>query len=390
MSNINQNKIYMVCACVLIVLVSVFVWAASRPENMGTKKEEIPSQSDITEGHFYKKYSESFIVDADVPSTFNDKAEVLFVKSGLACDEKKVCSVFFKENSPERSTYTSSGIEIVTYQYKDKFVSITPGTISYTSNQYQYVALPTDEFNTKSQYVNSFPRFNEIYKKDNLGFMTKTEAIKTVKGILNDLSIEVSDSVEAYAIDHETMQLQQEQRMQENPDIALMYQTKNKFTEKDDFYLLCFTVIMNEMPITPYDYMFQGGDRSVPGSEIKVYFSKDGIFYFVAKGLYLMKGVAESPNRLITLQEAIEKAFEIHKSIITTDKLLVEDVNFEYGFVPYNQNYNEIKLTPTWTLRLSYEVEGSYSKEGKSKKAINESKQTRIIAINAVTGEKIN
>lgn len=391
MKSIGQkNIIYIVCTCLTAVIVTLLVLAALRPEDTRTNKENTISPSDAVGEHLYKAYSDSFTVDADIPSHFNNKAEVLFAKKGLACEEKTIRDAFFSGSNPVRSTYTSSGIEVVTYEDKDKFASIELGNIRYTSAQYKYVALPTERFNTKSQYSNSFPQYDEIYKLEDLSFMTRAEAIKKIKDFLDELSFNVSDTVEVYAIDHETMQEQQDQIIQTDPDIVSMYETKNKFTADDDFYLLCFTVVQNDIPITPYDYLYQAGDRSISGSEVEVYLSKDGIFYFDARGLYLVNGVAESPDKLITPQEAIDKAFEIHNSIITTDKLVVEDVNFEYGFVPYNQNYDEIKLTPTWTLRLSYEIGNSYNKDDKKSGASGEDKLTQIMAINAVTGEKIN
>lgn len=391
MKNIGQKNLYiLLCIAIVTISAALLFLEALKPEDITEKKDVILSSSDVVGNHLYKEYNDSFKVDADIPASFNDKAVVLFAKQGLACDEKMILATFFNKNNPVRNTYTSSGIEVVTYEDKDKFASITSGSIHYTSAQYQYVALPTERFNTKSQYINSFPRYDEIYKQDNLSFMPREEVIDKVKEILNNLAIEVWDNVEVYAIDHQTMQEQQNQIIQVNPNITSMYKTKNKFTKDDDFYLLCFTVVQNDIPITPYNYSYQGGDRSISGSEVKVYFSKDGIFYFEARGMYLVKGTAESPDKLITAQEAIDKAFEIHNSIITTDKLVVEEVNFEYGFVPYNQNYDEIKLTPTWTLRLSYEIEDSHSEDGKNDKTSQEDKLIEIMAINAVTGEKIN
>jgi hypothetical protein len=352
----------------------------------GTTISESLLSEDIP-GHINKVFSENFAADTDVPAFQAEKADVLFA-SYKRFDEHTVLSTLFGEKSPSKETYTVDKSTSIGYhdEAEDSYGGISEGSVYYSEKDYAYISFPTENFSTKNDF-SSFPRYNEVYVKENLNFMAGTEAVKTVSEILKQLSIETSDNVEIYAIDYQTMQAQQEERIRQEKerqsDPTEYYQIKSEFTEEDEFYILCFTMMQDQIPITHNSYQtVAAGERIVNGSNAKVYLSKKGVIYLQCSGIYQADSVAESPGTLITAEKILQKAYEIYDSFVSTQKVTVIAMDFEYAPVPYNKNYDEVKLTPAWTLTLSYENE-------LSKNGIDPDAVVRTITINAVTGEEI-
>jgi hypothetical protein len=140
--------------------------------------------------------------------------------------------------------------------------------------------------------------------------------------------------------------------------------------------MMFFTSVYDGVPITYDSYEIMDGDRGMDGTVIKMCVSKKGVIYFYTSFLYDIQSVAETPNSLITAQEAVDKVFDAYNSIVTDEKLTVKEVKFEYVPVAYNDNLFEVKLTPSWTVVLSGDV-------GELEGIITHRH------INAVTGEEI-
>lgn len=128
------------------------------------------------------------------------------------------------------------------------------------------------------------------------------------------------------------------------------------------------------------------GERTLYGSTVRVSLSQKGIIELDCSGIYQSQGIAESSAALISVEEAIQNAYEIHNAIISTDKVIIKAIDLEYVPVAYNENYDEVKLIPSWSMTLTYENDGSAKGE---KVAAKSSVVTRMIFINAVTGEEI-
>lgn len=220
------------------------------------------------------------------------------------------------------------------------------------------------------------PRYDTVYKAENLSFMSADEAVAYVKTVLDKLSINVSDDVEMYAIDYQTMQEYQDKMKIEEPDAAVNYTLKDTFTESDEFYILCFTVVQDNLPVTHNTYDTLSTYRTVTGANIRVHLSSSGIIYFEATGIYNVKAVDSTPASIISPQDAIDKVFEIHDSIVSTDIAKVTKISLEYSLIPYNDNYSQFKFVPSWCVTLLYDYGIGID--------VYETK-----AINAVTGEEI-
>ncbi len=356
--------------------------------SIGALLEETPS-------HMSQVFSENFSVEADIHIPNVQKADVLFAKY-MKFDEQTLLSVFYDGKTPSKKTNPVDNA--ITYQDNSSNMVVSNNYFLYRSKDFEYLKFPTDNFISTSDISSANRRFNEVYKHENLNFMTKAEAFDTVRNVLKRLSIDTMDNAEIYAIDFQTMQKQQEERIQRDYEIQKKmgvsplkdptygYQIKDKFTQDDDFYILYFTVKQDKIPVTQKSYNIMNGERNLMGSTVRVSLSKKGVSEFICYGIYEPLGIAESPSTLISVEKALQKAYEIHNAIITTDKVTVKAIDFEYVPVAYNKNYGEVKLTPAWSLALTYEHDKP-SKDGK--KALKSTKSTRMVFINAVTGEEI-
>lgn len=405
-------------SCAIFVLLMVLNLAACGPEVPATEPDKStpslnqtappanteqdiidPSPADTllagTPAHINKTYSETFSVDADVRVPDIEAADVLYAKL-TQFDEQTLLSLFYNGNAPNRETYSEDNA--VSYKDDSAYLMFSGGRIYYRTQDFEYAMFATESFASLNDIYSANKRFDEVYVRDNLSFMSRMEAFTTVSDVLRLLSIDVSDNAEIYAIDFQTMQTQQGERIQREIDIQKNigvspihdptdgYKTKDGFTQDDDFYILYLTMMQGGVPVTQKSYNIMAGERTLNGSTARVSFSTNGIIQLDCTGIYQQQGIADSVGTLISVEDALKNAYEIHNAVITTDKLTVTAINFEYVPVPYNNSYDEVKLTPAWSLTVSYERDVS-SKGGKetSEKSI----VTRMIFIDAITGEEI-
>lgn len=352
-----------------------------------------------TPTHISKVFGDNFAVEADVHIPKVKKADIIFAKS-MPFDEESLLTIFYKEKTPQRSL--TSYDDTILYKDDNSYLNINDGFLGYGKQNYEYVKFPIDSFVSESDVFSLNRRFSDVYIKEDLEFMTKTEVLEAVSHTLRELSIDVTEDAEIYAIDSITMQIQQDEEIQRQLNIQKEmgispiqdptkgYQTKETFTQEDDFYILFLKMEQNKIPVTQKSYTIQASDRALNGSIARVSFSRKGIIHLYFNGIYQQQGVAESPSTLISVEEALQKAFEKHNAIISTDKVIVTAVDFEYVPVPYNSNYDEVKLIPTWSLTVAYERNTDSKKPLQDgKKDSQSSVSHRMIFINAVTGEEI-
>lgn len=368
-------------------------------EHKAVDKSSIEAMLLNTPGHMSKVFSEDFAVKADVHVPKVKKADILLAKY-MPFDEQKLLSVFYKGKTPQRSL--SKNDDTILYKDDSSYLNISNGFIGYATQDFQYVKFPTDSFVPASDIFSANRRFSDVYTQENLGFMKRSEAFKAVSDVLKGLSIVIMEDAEIYAIDSSTMQKAQQEEIQRQIDNQKKasissgqsptygYQTKDTFTKEDDFYILFFKMEQNKIPVTQKSYMIQASERPLNGSTARVSFSRSGIIELNFRGIYQQQGIAESPSTLISVEEALQKAFENHNAIISTDKVTVTAIDFEYVPVPYNDNFNEVKLTPAWCLTVAYEKDKTLNKPSKDGKQDSKSSVShRMIFINAVTGEEI-
>ena len=342
-----------------------------------------------TPTHISKNISDNFSIEAEVRVPNVKKADILFAKfMQLNEQEQVLLSMFFKDKTPEKELFPADNA--VTYSDEKSLLTISNSYIYYRLNDFDYYKYPTENFPSESDMFSAYPRLNEVYTQEHLDFATKEEAIQQAEKIFKQLSIETDSNVEIYAIDHKTMQEQQAARIKKEKaytnDPTDGYKYKTNFTTDDDFYMMYFSMTQNGIPITRQSYIPATTERSLNGSTARVCYSNKGILELNPQSIYEQQGVAESPTKLIAVEDAINIAHEKGNAIITSDKTTISAIDFEYVPVPYNSNYNEVKLVPCWCL-----TETQLSKNGKPSKDQKDESSTHstMIFINAVTGEVI-
>ena len=399
--------------CVLVSFLMAFGLTACRPEEpnatAGVKAaveqntlESVSAEqlSQKTPAHISKSYGENFSVEADVHVPKVEKADILFTKL-MSYDEQKAVSIFYNGKTPQKTENSAS--DSVAYSDGDSELTFFPGSLNYRTQAFAYYKFPTDSFTANYETDSMRPKLSEVYKQENLSFMTRANALESVSNILKELPLDVIADAEIYAIDYKTMQIQQDERIQKEADRlksigmtptnnkstsdpTLGYETKDTFTPDDDFYWLFFTTKQNGIPVTQKTYTVQANERGMNGAFIEVQFSKSGIMELSCSSVYQQQSVAESPNAFLPVEKALQNAFDIENAVISSDKIKVTAIDFEYVPVPYNDNYEDVKLVPAWSLTLSDESTMP-SKDGKG--GTETSVYTRMLFINAVTGERI-
>lgn len=360
---------------------------ADNMEEDGTEKSLLEN----TPSHISKVFDDNFVVDADVHVPAVSKADILMAQY-MRLDEQALLETFYTGKTPEKQERDVDSI--ISYKDEDSNLTMSDGYTIYRTNDYEAIRFPIENFASEYELFSTGRKFGEVYKQDELSFMTKEEAVRTARDLLKQLSVETAEEVEAYAIDFATLQQQQDERIQN--EIAIQekmgvspiqdptdgYQTKETFTQEDEFYIIYFTILQEQIPVTKNSYDILDGERTLNGSTARVLVSAKGVIAFEEDGLCQSTGISEASVAIISAEQAIENAYEIQNSILSTDKVTVQKIDFEYVPVAYNGNYYEVKLTPAWSLTVTYNG-GISEKDGK------EDTTTRMIYINAVTGEEI-
>lgn len=217
-----------------------------------------------------------------------------------------------------------------------------------------------------------------VYKKKALEFMSSEAAIAEAKSVLDGLSITVSDNVEIYAIDCETMQNYQDNELELDPSLRNNYDIKDVFTRDDEFYILDFTVTQNGISLSHRYYEQASSGRQVYGTNVRLYVSNKGVTYLNADGILEILSESEIAGNFISAEEAIDAAYKKFSSFVYDTPMLVTDAEFVYIAVPYNEAENEVMLVPAWDIILKYNG-GIY--EGYD--------VYTSVTVDAVTGEEI-
>lgn len=381
--NINKRTIYIIVCCAALVILLVFIVKAMGPEHTGgnTPIDDSPtytviSDSDTGEAnvnHLYQQYSELVTIDTDIPVSVPDSADVLYAK-GMKFDEQLLMSLFFNGEPLSERNESSDGSFTRLALADNSYIAIDIASLSYRNEPgYMHLKLATENFLTKAEKA-EMPSHNktygEVYQLSELDFMTPEAAVAEVKKLLEPLSLTLSECIELYALDHETMQQYQDEYLEKYPEDREHYTIKDVLTEEDDCYLICFKISQDNIPMTQYDATYLADYRVVCGSVVKAYYSANGIIKINISGIYEPTGVCETLGNFISAEQAIELA--IKAQALAGGKMTVVDTCFEYVGVPYNKTVGEVLLTPSWGITFKM-AGGTYA----------------VIHINAATGEVI-
>lgn len=278
------------------------------------------------------------------------------------------------------------------YEDKELYVSGTNATIDYTSSLSTSINIifgppvQGDDGN-----VDKFSHINS-----DLDFCTRSEAVESVKGILSQLNVSVSDKVDVYALRQDDMQA-----------------VVNEECEKGKFYQ--FDSEWQRIPVDSYTvqknqecyYMvFNAGWNGVPIYNDPLYYMtiKDlVIFHPTITAIYSAYGLSEL--RITEYRSIVEKGKEItqlispdaaaqavgnkYKDVVGMEEISFDKMSLMYVLTPYSENGKissyKTKIIPAWVCTLGI-TEYTFDRETGTNAPVTSHKN---ILIDAQTGLEI-
>lgn len=355
---------------------------------------ESPSAAEATK-HLYKEYSEYFLLDADA-DLISEPVDSLYA-APVKFDTAAVIEMFMQAENPTPEASDGSEVYYNVYDGEEHIehmsIGVNGGSIIYRNIGFtKGVKFPTENFVTQKNYAfsnNGNPPYPTVYKQENLRFMSAQDAVNEVRSTLTQLGIVTTEDVDVFAIDSGSMQAHQAVMMEKDPGTIGFYNIKDQFTEDDEFYILCFTTECGGVPISSVGNELN--NRYISGSEITVYYSKQGIVNLYLSGIYTSQRSVESHEDILTAEEAADAAFGHYNKIINDfgdsidewlngGKYVVIKMEFVYAPTAYSENRDEVLLVPAWELTVKwYTLTDRYYG--------NEYDICDVLTVNAVTGE---
>lgn len=394
MKTINKKVFYTIVGCTMVGILLILIIRAMGPEQSetgytseGDQSIIVVSSGDENESetvHIYQQYSDTMTIDTDIPAHLPESVDLLYANC-IQFDEQTLVSFLMSGASPTRDEHNQLGSTFVTYRLDDgSYLFIDDGYVSYANPpRYDHLKLATENFLTEYEFASQLvmnSTYGKIYQREDLSFMSREDAVSEVRGLLSQLPITLSEEVEVYAIDHETMQEYQNNILENDPTTAVNYTLKEVLTEEDDCYLICFQSLQNHLPVTQKDYTTLAQDRYILGSRVEIFYSANGIINLYISGAYQVQRTGDRAESFISAQQAIEKVVETKKAVFSDERLAIIDCRFEYVGVPYNNMVGEVLLTPAWNITVEHTMETS----GESLRTCCET-----VSINAITGDEI-
>lgn len=248
----------------------------------------------------------------------------------------------------------------------------------------------TDLSNRVLSCFNDGDKGSENYTADkytstkDFNFASSDQCLSEIKALLTKLNIQTAGDVQCYHLDYKTMNSVAKEL---NLDVLLSSDVDSSFAEftaEDNCYYFVFHLSVGGFPATEQITGSSANGSLTPGSTIRVLYSKDGICYFEASGIY-NTAVQTSSNNGYDLTGALGLLNDRFSSILYNGTYCVTDMAFEY--IPQTQNGLEtITFIPAWRFTLQNTVELS-SKEDAAQTTSIDTFET--IFFNAMTGQEI-
>ena len=271
--------------------------------------------------HITRTLSSGVMVDADVyvPESMQKSALAEMRGQGQLIDYEELKSLF------------CSG-KTITEEGEEPWEMVTPGAMEAVG---KYVSTQDGDY-LQRICGNTFYYMTErdiqdiedltIYETGkNLDFASIEETDKTIRDIAEKLNIAVGKGV-CYTID----------------------------TSSQPHYVFQYEILVNGMPLA----MFDGGSYSdnvfTPGTYLTAVLDEDGIRHFDVS--YVLKETETGDaQRVLTLDEALDKVDEKYNSIIMEGDYYINDIQMAY--TPIKTDEAEIvRLIPVWYFQTTHQI----------------------------------
>ena len=274
-----------------------------------------------TTEHITRTLSSGVMVDADVyvPESMQKSALAEMRGQGQLIDYEELKSLFCS-----RKTITEEG--------EEPWEMVTPGAMEAVG---KYVSTQDGDY-LQRICGNTFYYMTErdiqdiedltIYETGkNLDFASIEETDKTIRDIAEKLNIAVGKGV-CYTID----------------------------TSSQPHYVFQYEILVNGMPLA----MFDGGSYSdnvfTPGTYLTAVLDEDGIRHFDVS--YVLKETETGDaQRVLTLDEALDKVDEKYNSIIMEGDYYINDIQMAYTPVQTEET-GIVRLIPVWYFQTTHQI----------------------------------
>ena len=294
--------------------------AESTAETLSSTESGAENTAEKAE-HITRTLSSGVMVDADVyvPESMQKSALAEMRGQGQLIDYEELKSLF------------CSG-KTITEEGEEPWEMVTPGAMEAVG---KYVSTQDGDY-LQRICGNTFYYMTErdiqdiedltIYETGkNLDFASIEETDKTIRDIAEKLNIAVGKGV-CYTID----------------------------TSSQPHYVFQYEILVNGMPLA----MFDGGSYSdnvfTPGTYLTAVLDEDGIRHFDVS--YVLKATETGDaQRVLTLDEALDKVDEKYNSIIMEGNYYINDIQMAY--TPIKTDDAEIvRLIPVWYFQTTHQI----------------------------------
>ena len=335
-------------------------------------KEKITSANGIS--HLKYKIQDKLIIDADI--NYNEKQSEYnsYEAKLMVFDKESVRPALMPEDLVIDEFHEGAGEPISKNVTTDYYLlENNNGASLGIGGTMIYYEKPIFE---NIYYAFKLDNNSDLYNADkyntesNLGFMSRSAAFEKVKTILSNLNIVVSKNYTCYSLDCETMTKEYHYISASDDD---KHEKTHSFKKSEECYCFVLKEEAGELPISQFSYGDSESGSYVPGTEIKVFYGKEGLIMLDISCPYDVVKIRDN-QPVMNLDKAIDKLNNKYKSMIITDIIEVKKISLNYTAVMVNADKNEYTLVPSWI----FEVTQKFSDYNES----------FSIMFNAVTGEE--
>jgi len=283
--------------------------------------------------------------------------------NGQKITDTKTMPNMHNDKKEDEYIYWDDGSMLIIQQGNLQYYTITELNYSYLGYLYGTMPYLTEET-------------TERFPETEIPGIDKEDAIEQMKGILQDIKVEVSDPI-VYSLTYE--------KLEENTDYSQTDSNGNaphKWSEEDAAYAIAFKGTLDSLPITEVGY------RSGPaaGERIVGIFGKQGLIAFQALNIYEAEEENQLSEEILDVETVLENIRNKFRNIMITDKIEIEKISLEYVPVLEDVNSGAYKLKPMFVCMARQEIERT-----EDKKENNSIEENRIFPIifDAQTGMEI-
>lgn len=300
--------------------------AASSVESTASGGKSAASEVSLPEktktaAHVTKTLSSGVVVDADVtvPKAMQQQNLPEMQGTGQEIDFEKIKEIFCAGKK-------------ITEETEGSYPPDMPGALteaekhlSTEDGDYLLVGCGNSFFYTAARDTQDTSNL-ELYKtgKD-LDFATIAEADEEIRKVAEELGISVGDSV-CYTIDTSSM----------------------------PHYIFQYDLLVNGMPLGKFDGGSYSDNVFTPGTYLTAVLDEDGIRHFDVS--YVLKETETGDaQRVLTLDEALDKVDEKYNSIIMEGDYYINDIQMAYMPIK-TDDAGIVRLIPVWYFQTTHQI----------------------------------